>query len=95
MLLKHNPEDEIYQFQAGNFHQDSFYEEVIQELIEEENKEYIQDAIIFLTKFIQSDYSKEEKNRYIKEAADGIYFEGLKVTPLEWLEHTVDLLKKG
>lgn len=28
MLQKHNPEDEIYQFLAVNFHQDSFYEEV-------------------------------------------------------------------
>ena len=44
-------------------------------------------------KFIQSDYSNEEKNRYIKEAADGIYFEGLKIS-LEWLEQTVHLLKK-
>ncbi len=48
MLLKHNPKDEIYQFLAGNFHQDSFYEEVIQELIEEEYKRIYTKCYYFL-----------------------------------------------
>ncbi|NWK68170.1 hypothetical protein HWX41_03380 [Bacillus paramycoides] len=95
MLLKRNPADEVYQFLAGNFHQDTYHEEVIQELTEEENKEYLEDAIIFLTKFIQSDYSQEEKNEYIKDSADGIYFEALDVTPLEWLKQTVETLKQA
>ncbi|CAG9611987.1 hypothetical protein BACCIP111899_01159 [Bacillus rhizoplanae] len=95
MLLKNNPEDPVFQFLAGTFHQDTFYEEALQELLEEAPKEYLQDAIIFLTEFIQSDYSNKEKNEYIRYSADGIYFEGLEITPLEWLEQTVKTLKKA
>ncbi|PGZ94949.1 hypothetical protein COE51_21705 [Bacillus pseudomycoides] len=96
MLLKNNLEDdEVFQFLASNFHQDTFYEEALQELLEEAPKEYLQDAIIFLTEFIQSDYSNKEKNEYIRYSADGIYFEGLEITPLEWLEQTVETLKQA
>ncbi|WP_439741834.1 contact-dependent growth inhibition system immunity protein [Bacillus pseudomycoides] len=95
MLLKKNPEDPVYQFLAATFHQDTFYEEALQELLEEESTEYLQDAIIFLTEFIQSDYSNTEKNEYIQFSADGIYFEGLEITPLEWLEQTVKTIKQA
>ncbi|MFL0401611.1 hypothetical protein ACH0BP_07710 [Bacillus nitratireducens] len=95
MQLKKNPEDPVYQFLAATFHQDTFYEEAFQELLEEESTEYLQDAVIFLTEFIQSDYSNTEKNESIRVSADGIYFDGLEITPFEWLEQTVDLLKKA
>lgn len=96
MLFKKNPEDDpVYQFLAATFHQDTFYEEALQELLQEESTEYLQDAIIFLTEFIQSDYSNTEKNEYIRYSADGIYFDGLEITPLEWLEQTVETLKQA
>ncbi|MDC2864223.1 contact-dependent growth inhibition system immunity protein [Bacillus sp. BP-3] len=94
MLLKNNLEDEeVFQFLGSNFHQDTFYEEALQELLEEAPKEYLEDAIIFLTEFIQSNYSDKEKNEYIQYSTDGIYFEGLEITPLEWLEQTVKTVK--
>ena len=36
----------------------------------------------------------EEKRGYTWYSADGIYFEGLEITPLEWLENIVELLKQ-
>lgn len=36
----------------------------------------------------------EEKWGYTWYSADGIYFEGLEITPLEWLENIVELLKQ-
>ena len=93
--IKKNPEDPVYQFLAATFYQDTFYEEALQELLEEESTEYLQDAIIFLTEFIQSDYSNTEKNEYIRSSTDGIYFGGLEITPLEWLEQTVKTIKQA
>ncbi|ABS21322.1 MULTISPECIES: hypothetical protein [Bacillus cereus group] len=95
MRFKKNPEDPVYQFLATTFHQDTFYEEALQKLLEEENTEYLQDAIIFLTEFIQSDYSNTEKNEYIQYVTDGIYFDGLEMTPLKWLEQTVKMIKQA
>ncbi|MDH2881320.1 hypothetical protein [Bacillus cytotoxicus] len=99
MLLEDNfdnlEDDEVFQFLAGTFHQDSFYKEALQELLEEESTEYLQDAIIFLTQFMQSDYSNTEKNEYIRYAADRIYFDGLEITPLEWLKQTVKMIKQA
>ncbi|MEI4801990.1 hypothetical protein WAZ07_11755 [Bacillus sp. FJAT-51639] len=95
MVFKKNTEDPVYQFLAATFYQDTFYEEALQELLEEAPKEYLEDAIIFLTEFIQSNYCDKEKNEYIRYSADGIYFEGLEITPLKWLEQTVETLKQA
>lgn len=95
MLLKKNPEDPVYQFLAATFHQDTFYEEALQELLEEESTEYLQYAIIFLTDFIKSDYEDKEKNNYIQRCADGINFKSLDITPIEWLQQTLEILKEA
>ncbi|NWK69978.1 hypothetical protein HWX41_13090 [Bacillus paramycoides] len=99
MLLEDNfdnlEDDEVFQFLGGTFHQDTFYEEALQELLEETSKEYLQDSVIFLTEFIHSDYSNTEKNEYIRYSADGIYFDGLEITPLKWLEQTVKTIKQA
>ncbi|MDM5268234.1 contact-dependent growth inhibition system immunity protein [Bacillus wiedmannii] len=86
--------DAVFQFLAGTFHQDTFYEDALKELLEETHKEYLQDAIVFLSEFLKNDYSSEEKQKYIRYSADGIYFEGLEITPLEWLENIVEILKQ-
>ncbi|PEF32598.1 hypothetical protein CON72_30080, partial [Bacillus wiedmannii] len=62
--------------------------------LEEAHKEYLQDSIVFLSKFLKNDYSIEEKQAYIRYSADGIYFEGLEITPVEWLENIVEILKQ-
>ncbi|PFM62783.1 hypothetical protein COJ48_18085 [Bacillus cereus] len=95
MLRKENMEDhEVFQFLAGTFHQDTFYEEALKGLLEETHKEYLQNAIVFLSEFIKSNYTSKEKQEYIRYSADGIYFEGLEITPLEWLENIVEILKQ-
>lgn len=95
MLLKNNPEDPVFQFLAATFHQDTFYEEALQELLEEASTEYLQYAIIFLTDFIKSDYEDNEKNNYIQRCADGIHFESLDITPIEWLKQALETLKEA
>lgn len=42
--------------------------------------------LIALTEFVNSDYSEEDKNEFIEEAADGIYFPEEDITLLEWLK---------
>lgn len=45
----------VFQFLAGNFHQDiESPEDALQELLTEESKEYLEEAIIFLKDFINS-----------------------------------------
>lgn len=82
LRIENMKDDEVFQFLAGTFHQDTFYEETLKELLEETHKEYLQDAIVFLSEFLKSDYTSEEKQAYIRYSADGIYFEGLETTPL-------------
>ena len=50
--------------------------------------------LIALTEFVNSDYSEEDKNEFIEEAADGIYFPEEDITPLEWLKQVTEQIKK-
>ncbi|MED0714272.1 contact-dependent growth inhibition system immunity protein [Aeribacillus composti] len=96
MLVKNNPEDPVFQFLAGTFHQDAdSTEEALQELLTEESKEYLKSAIVFLTEFINSEYSDDEKNEYIQHCADGVYFPDLELTPIQWLKSVVEQLKEA
>jgi len=96
LLVKNNPEDPVFQFLAGTFHQDAdSSEEALQELLTEESKEYLKSAIVFLTEFINSEYSDDEKNEYIQHCADGVYFPDLELTPIQWLKSVVEQLKEA
>ncbi|BBW97132.1 contact-dependent growth inhibition system immunity protein [Geobacillus icigianus] len=96
MLIKNNPGDPVFQFLAGTFHQDiDSPEEALQELLTEESKEYLESAIAFLTNFIHSEYSDDEKNEYIQLCADGVYFPALGVTPIQWLKSVVEQLREA
>ena len=54
MLLINKQKDPVFQFLAGTFHQDiESPDDVLQELLTEESKEYLEDAIVFLTDLIQ------------------------------------------
>lgn len=95
MLRNDNPEDPIFQFLAGSFHQDiESPEEALQELLEEESCEYLKDAFDFLTEFINSEYTDTEKNDYIQSCADGIYFPALGITPIQWLNDVTEEIRK-
>ncbi|ARA98402.1 MULTISPECIES: contact-dependent growth inhibition system immunity protein [Geobacillus] len=96
MFVKHNPEDPVFQFLAGIFHQDiDSPEEALQEFVTEENKEYLESAIVFLTEFMNSEHSGHEKNEYIQHCADGLYFPALGLTPIQWLKTVVEQLKEA
>ncbi|MGP9077193.1 contact-dependent growth inhibition system immunity protein [Geobacillus thermodenitrificans subsp. calidus] len=96
MFVKHNPEDPVFQFLAGIFHQDiDSPEEALQEFVTEENKEYLESAIVFLTEFMNSEHSDDEKNEYIQHCVDGLYFPSLGLTPIQWLKTVVEQLKEA
>jgi hypothetical protein len=51
----------VFQFLAGTFHQDAgLPEEALEELLSGERKEYLKDAVEFLTVFLQSEYLDNE-----------------------------------
>jgi|GEM_PF-1046629 len=70
-------------------------EEALQEFVTEENKEYLESAIVFLTEFMNSEHSGHEKNEYIQHCADGLYFPALGLTPIQWLKTVVEQLKEA
>ncbi|MEW9675251.1 hypothetical protein ABRT01_03540 [Lentibacillus sp. L22] len=84
MLLPNKQEEPVFQFLAGTFHQDiESPEQALEELLVDETKEYLEYAIVFLSDFINSNYSNFEKNEYIQCCADGIYFPDLGLEPLQ------------
>ncbi|MFC0186701.1 contact-dependent growth inhibition system immunity protein [Fictibacillus aquaticus] len=95
MLSSNNQENPVFQFLAGTFHQDiDSPEEALLELLQDESNEYLEEAIVFLTDFINSEYTIVEKNKFIEECAEGIYFPALGLEPLQWLKNVVQEIKQ-
>lgn len=62
--------DPVFRFLGGYFHQDiDSPESALDEYLEEIPKEEQENDVATLKKFINSDYSDEEKNDFIDEAA--------------------------
>ncbi|KAF1677389.1 contact-dependent growth inhibition system immunity protein [Bacillus mexicanus] len=87
--------DPVFRFLGGHFHQDiespasaldGYLNEATQNLKERD--------FMALTEFLNNDYSEEDKNEFIEEAADGIYFSEDGITPLEWLEQIAEQIKQ-
>ncbi|ADV94752.1 MULTISPECIES: contact-dependent growth inhibition system immunity protein [Bacillus] len=96
MLLINKQKDPVFQFLAGTFHQDiETPDDAIQELLTEESKEYLEDAIVFLTDFIESEHSENEKKDYIQSCADGVYFPAFNLEPIDWLKNVIVQIKKS
>ena len=96
MLDRNNPNDPVYQFLAGTFHQDAgMPEEALKELLSGESIEYRKNAIDFLTAFLESNHLESEKNDYIRFCADGVYFPELNMSPIQWLWWIVEQLKES
>lgn len=95
MLLINKQKDPVFQFLVGTFHQDiESPDDVLQELLTEESKEYLEYAIVFLTDFIESEHSDNEKNEYIQRA-DGVYFPAFNLEPIDWLKNVIVQIKKS
>jgi hypothetical protein len=96
MLSSNKLEEPVFQLLAGTFHQDiDSPEEALEELLKEESKEYLEFAIAFLTNFIESEFSDNEKNEYIQSCADGVYFPTLGLEPLQWLYQVIEQIKES
>ncbi|MED0962092.1 MULTISPECIES: contact-dependent growth inhibition system immunity protein [Bacillus] len=87
--------EELSDFLDGTFHQDmGTAEKALNEFIEEAHKVCIENTIKYITEFLKSDLSTQEKEEFIKDYTE-VYFPSLKLTPIEWLEQTVETLKQA
>ncbi|KUP31049.1 contact-dependent growth inhibition system immunity protein [Bacillus halotolerans] len=86
----------VFQFLGGIFHQDiETPESALAEYLEEIPKEEQKTDIVALKDFINSDYSDEEKNDFIDEAADGVDILSYDVSPIIWLEQVIQKIEKN
>ncbi|MGG7222289.1 contact-dependent growth inhibition system immunity protein [Bacillus sp. ATD] len=85
----------VFQFLGGIFYQGiETPESALNEYLEEISKEEQETDIAALKDFINSDYSDEEKNDFIDEAADGVDIRGYGVSPLVWLDQVIQKIEK-
>ncbi|MFP7692919.1 contact-dependent growth inhibition system immunity protein [Bacillus subtilis] len=86
----------VFQFLGGIFHQDiETPESALDEYLEEIPKEEQETDIAALKDFFNSDYSDEEKNGFIDEAADGVDVLSYGVSPIIWLEQVIQKIEKN
>ncbi|MGQ9007662.1 contact-dependent growth inhibition system immunity protein [Bacillus stercoris] len=87
--------DPVFRFLGGHFHLDiESLEDAPNEYLNEASQKLKERDLIALTEFVNSDYSEANKNEFIEEAADGIYFPENDLTPLEWLKQAIEQIKK-
>ncbi|MCM3187504.1 contact-dependent growth inhibition system immunity protein [Bacillus subtilis] len=88
--------DSVFGFLGGYFHQDiDSPESALDEYLEEIPREEQETDIAALKDFINSNYSDEEKNDFIDEAADGVDIRSYGVSPLVWLEQVIRKIEKN
>ncbi|WP_163138321.1 contact-dependent growth inhibition system immunity protein [Bacillus subtilis] len=88
--------DSVFGFLGGYFHQDiDSPESALDEYLEEIPKEEQETDIAALKDFFNSDYSDEEKNDFIDEAADGVDVLSYGVSPIIWLEQVIQKIEKN
>ncbi|WP_367387321.1 contact-dependent growth inhibition system immunity protein [Bacillus vallismortis] len=88
--------DPVFRFLGGYFHQDiDSPESALDEYLEEIPKEERENDVAALKEFINSDYSDEEKNDFIDEAADGVDILSYGASPLVWLEQVIQKIEKN
>ncbi|MCY8805785.1 contact-dependent growth inhibition system immunity protein [Bacillus subtilis] len=95
-MIDTNISEPVFQFLGGIFHQDiETPESALDEYLEEIPKEEQETDILALKDFINSDYTDEEKNDFIDEAADGVDIRSYGVSPLVWLEQVIQKIEKN
>ncbi|AGE63044.1 hypothetical protein AW03_011910 [Bacillus subtilis HJ5] len=96
MVIEIEISEPVFQFLGGIFHQDiETPESALDEYLEEIPKEEQETDIAALKDFINSDYSDEEKNDFIDEAADGVDVLSYGVSPIIWLEQVIQKIEKN
>lgn len=87
--------EELGDFLAGTFYQDiESLEFAINELITEVTNICLENTIEDITAFLQSGLSVHEKEEFIIYNTE-IYFPSSNLTPIEWLEQIIKLLKRA
>ncbi|MEC1600921.1 contact-dependent growth inhibition system immunity protein [Bacillus halotolerans] len=87
--------DPVFRFLGGHFHQDiESPENALDKYLNEASQKLKERDLIALTEFVNSDYSEADKNEFIEEEADGIYFPEDDLTPLEWLKQVIEQIKE-
>ncbi|MEC3640579.1 contact-dependent growth inhibition system immunity protein [Bacillus halotolerans] len=82
-MIKIEVSDPVFRFLDGYFHQDiDSPESSLDEYLKEIPKEEQENDVVALKEFIKSDYSDEEKNDFIDEAADGVDILSYGVSPI-------------
>ncbi|MCY8111346.1 contact-dependent growth inhibition system immunity protein [Bacillus spizizenii] len=95
-MIDTNISEPVFQFLGGIFHQDiETPESALDEYLGEIPKEEQETDIVALKDFINSDYSDEEKNDFIDEAADGVDILSYGVSPIIWLEQVIQKIEKN
>ncbi|PKJ57795.1 hypothetical protein CW370_20275 [Bacillus sp. SN32] len=95
-MIDTNISEPVFQFLGGIFHQDiETPESALDEYLEDIPKEEQETDIVALKDFINSDYTDEEKNDFIDEAADGVDIRSYGVSPLVWLEQVIQKIEKN
>ncbi|MEK3710638.1 contact-dependent growth inhibition system immunity protein [Bacillus sp. FSL K6-1005] len=88
--------DPMFRYLGGFFHQDiDTPESALDGYLGEIPKEEQETDIVALKDFINSDYSDEEKNDFIDEAADGVDILSYGVSPIIWLEQVIQKIEKN
>ncbi|ARV44661.1 contact-dependent growth inhibition system immunity protein [Bacillus inaquosorum] len=95
-MIKIEVSDPVFRFLGGYFHQDiDSPESSLDEYLKEIPKEEQENDVVALKEFIKSDYSDEEKNDFIDEAADGLDILSYGVSPIIWLEQVIQKIEKN
>ncbi|MCY7919961.1 contact-dependent growth inhibition system immunity protein [Bacillus vallismortis] len=94
-MIEMKVSDPVFRFLGGHFHQDiESPEDALNEYLNEASQKLKERDLIALTEFVNSKYSEADKNEFIEEAADGIYFPEDDLIPLEWLKQAIEQIKK-
>ncbi|MFH0345224.1 contact-dependent growth inhibition system immunity protein [Bacillus vallismortis] len=96
VIIKILVSEPVFQFLGGIFHQDiETPESALDEYLDEIPKEEQETDIAALKDFINSNYSDEEKNDFINEAADGVDILSYGVSPIIWLQRVIQKIENN
>ncbi|QXE01503.1 contact-dependent growth inhibition system immunity protein [Terribacillus sp. DMT04] len=87
--------EELFQFLAGNFHQDIESPELaLDEFLAETPQKAIEQTVVICEEFLNSELTNQEKEDIIQSSAE-IYFPAIGHSPMGWLREVVEQLKSS
>ncbi|MCM3667909.1 contact-dependent growth inhibition system immunity protein [Mesobacillus maritimus] len=87
--------EELEDFLGGTFHQDiSSPKQALDDFINEASKECLLFTVKYCEEFSNSDLTNQEKGNIIQSNAE-IYFPAIELTPLQWINKLVEVIKEA